>query len=253
MEKPGTAWGGRVAGEGGDGLRDEVDVVAEHAVGATWVDGHGGDLRRGEVGGVPDGNEGPVGVGSYGMSAEGAETGGGGDSPVAAAEGRDAGTDSDDFEAAFVTRDSGGGGCAQEGRESGLDAVGALDGIDVRGVDRHGEGAEEHGAGGERGGYGVRVKVEDLGRFAELGEDEGLGLGVAVGAGAVAAWDERGDDLVLVLGTGPNRTRTPVTAAPAAGAENGARVDERHVGEWKLELLTNSHPRDETEPRPSPL
>ncbi|TPX10629.1 uncharacterized protein E0L32_008363 [Thyridium curvatum] len=198
---------------------DEVDKVAQHAVRAARVDADGRGLQRGQAGPV-DAQEARVGALDQGLRAPGAEPRAGGYGPVALLERRHAVADGHDLEAALVAGQGGRLGGAQERREGGLRAVGALDGVDVGRVDGRGEGADEDGARGQGGGDGVLVDAvgnkttkpladtswgsrrsssskkedreegrkggggncvpEDVRGFSVLGEDERLGLLVAV-------------------------------------------------------------------------
>lgn len=96
------------------------------------------------------------------MRAPGAEAGRGRDAPVAFLEGGDTRADGDDFKTAFVAWHGGGIGGAEEAVIRGFNAVGALDGVYIGGVDGCCQGADEDGGGGERGRDGVGVQAGDV-------------------------------------------------------------------------------------------
>jgi hypothetical protein len=82
------------------------------------------------------------------VRAPGAEARLGGDHPVAFSQARRRGRRRCHLEDAFVSGYRGGFGRADERAKSRLCAVGALDRVDVGGVDGCGEGAQENGGGG---------------------------------------------------------------------------------------------------------
>lgn len=156
LDEPGAARGGGVPLEGLDGLADQVDVVAQHAVGAAGVDGHGGHLDGVEPA-LVDLEQRRLGVLDEGVGAPGAEAGRGRDAPVALLQARHSRAHRQHLEAALVAGD-GGRLRSADGRVVGrLGAVGALDGVHIGRVDGRGEGADEDGVGGDLRRDGVVV------------------------------------------------------------------------------------------------
>lgn len=156
LDEPGASGGGGVPLEGPDGLADQVDVVAQHAVGAAGVDRHGGHLDGVEPA-LVDLEQRRLGILDKGVGAPRAKAGGGWDAPVALLQASHAGAHRQHLEAALVAGDGGRLGGADGCVEGGLGAVCALDGIHIGRVHGRGEGADEDRVGGDLRRDGVVV------------------------------------------------------------------------------------------------
>lgn len=156
LDEPGAAGGRGVPLEGLDRLADQVDVVAQHAVGAAGVHRHGGHLDGVEPA-LVDLEQRRLGVLDEGVRAPRAEAGRCRDAPVALLQACHAGAHRQHLEAALIAgyggRLGGSDGCVV----GGLGAVGALDGVHIGRVHGGGEGADKDGVGGDLRRDGVVV------------------------------------------------------------------------------------------------